>query len=344
MRPLLSAIVLLCAVPSASHADELFGSGQPPIFRRQEMDRRFERTKLAKALQKAPGDPACQQVVGALFTALAEIAPTLHKRDENFTIDPHLLNALQHQLNTPVFPGPAYLSAMVRQVLIAGKMPRSWLTAATSVNAAYQVIDLAKLRYLAEGVRPIDSFLFTFPTLKERHALEVGRATTSAQGTAHLAFRDRYLDRDVTWRELVLLDVGPENELRGRKAGRGGDEGELMAKLEYRPLAAADAPMDLFAYRKKKKTPQAIVFARLSERQYLDLLSLPKGRRVMVRGRLWEMNRTVTELQLRDAVLFEDRDWSQGAVLANPAAIGACGFAINELTGSAPSQPGGFRR
>jgi hypothetical protein len=54
------------------------------------------------------------------------------------------------------------------------------------------------------------------------------------------------------------------------------------------------------------------------------------------------MNRDVTEVEVRDAVLFEDRDW-YGAVLADPNVIATCPAAINELTGIAPTQPGGFK-
>ena len=45
---------------------------------------------------------------------------------------------------------------------------------------------------------------------------------------------------------------------------------------------------------------------------------------------------------MRDALLFQDRDWSQNAALADPNAVAACPVAFNELTGMAPIQPGGF--
>ena len=33
------------------------------------------------------------------------------------------------------------------------------------------------------------------------------------------------------------------------------------------------------------------------------------------------MDKDITHLELRDAVVFEDRDWSKGAMLADPAAV-----------------------
>jgi hypothetical protein len=84
------------------------------------------------------------------------------------------------------------------------------------------------------------------------------------------------------------------------------------------------------------------VTARLQDKQYLDLSRVPKGSRMLVRGRLWDFKKAVTEVELRDVLLFQDRDWAQGALLANPEVISACPFAVNELTGAAPSQPGGF--
>ena len=69
---------------------------------------------------------------------------------------------------------------------------------------------------------------------------------------------------------------------------------------------------------------------------------MPKGKRVMVRGRLWDVNKDLTQFQVRDAMIFEDRDWALGAMLADPNVISQCPAAVNELTGVAPDQPGGF--
>ena len=76
---------------------------------------------------------------------------------------------------------------------------------------------------------------------------------------------------------------------------------------------------------------------------FLNLERLPRGRRLIVKGNLWEMNQTITEVEVRGALLLEDRDFSQGVALGNPDVIAECSLAVNELTGVAPVQPGGFR-
>ena len=68
-----------------------------------------------------------------------------------------------------------------------------------------------------------------------------------------------------------------------------------------------------------------------------------RGMNGPVKGRFWEMTRDMSEVEVRDVILFEDRDWSRGVILGNPDAIADCPMAINELTGIAPVQPGGFK-
>jgi hypothetical protein len=283
-------------------------------------------------------------VVGGLFTVLAEVAPTLHKRDADFTVDNGLLQALATQLSSPRFPGPAYLTAMVRRVQIEKRLPQEWLDTAARVNARVQIIDTAKLRFLADGVQPIDSFAFTLAALRQAHDIEVQRATKVAT-TNEVEFKDRYLDREVAWNGLMLMDVGPEK--KGKKKSY--DDGTIVARMELIPPKDDGNPFhfQIDAERMLKGPPKKVIIrvnARLADKQYIDLYKLPKKTRVMVRGRLWGMNKNVTEMELRDAVLFIDRDWSEGAVLADPNAVAQCPAAINELTGTASGamQPGGF--
>jgi hypothetical protein len=47
-------------------------------------------------------------------------------------------------------------------------------------------------------------------------------------------------------------------------------------------------------------------------------------------------------VELRDALLFQDRDWTQGNTLVDPAAVARCPLAVNDLMGMAPFQPGAF--
>mgnify|MGYP000399682798 CR=1 FL=1 len=100
--------------------------------------------------------------------------------------------------------------------------------------------------------------------------------------------------------------------------------------------------IDFYGDASKKPPPPVKIIAKLAPKQFSDLEKAARGQRMMVRGQFWEMNRDVTEVEVRDAVLFEDRDW-YGAMLADPNVIAACPAAINELTGVGPAQPGGFK-
>jgi hypothetical protein len=347
MRFLLLSLLLSTA--ALAQADLLFGSGKPPVFKEEELDRRFLKSKVNRALTQGTADPRCAQLLGGLLTVLGEVAPMLHKRDENFYLDPALVQALNTQLTTPRFPGNAYLAAMVRRVLIDRQMPRAWLENAPAFNPRLTV-DMGKLRYLADGIQPVDSFLFTLPVLKDRYEQEVIRATSAVADTAETAFRDTYLDRDVAWGGLALVDAGAERRALPRK-GRGklkapepaAEPAGLVAHLEWRPVSVEPVnPLlrNVPGYVKKPPPPIRIT-ARLAEQQYIDLAKVPRGTRVTVRGRLWNLAKAGNELELRDALLFEDRDWSQSA-LVDPSAVAGCPFATNELNGLAPRQPGGF--
>jgi hypothetical protein len=335
---LLLCLVLLSFAPSAfAQPEVIFGSGKKPIFKEQEPDRRFLKSKLNKMLYQGPPEGPCLQVAGAMLTALGEVAPYLHKRDENFQLDPAFMAAFNQQLNNAQFPGTMYLVEMVRRVWIDGRLPREWLDTAERINPAVRIIDVNKLRFLAEGLKPIDSSYFTLALLKQRYELEVLRATSAARDTAYLAFRDSYLDREVTWGNFQLLDVGPRKTGRGKHAS---SDDSVVATLELIEQSAADSELQIFMPKVKTKTTRVI--AELADHQFMDLYKIPKGKRVLVRGRLWEFNKDLTQLELRDALIFEDRDWSMGALLADPATYLQCPAAINELTGTAPQQPGGF--
>ncbi len=341
--PLLLSILLLASGTVHAQADALFGSGKPPVFVEHDYDRRFNTSRVARGLSLGTEDAHCVHLLGGLFTVLAETAPTLHRRDENFYLDPVLIQALNTQLSTPQFPGSAYLASMVRRVLIDGKLPPEWLEVARELNQKVRIIDLAKLQLLADGVKPIDSFYFSFPTLRERYDLEVKRANSVAKDTAVLAFRDAYLDREVAWGGLTLVDIAPAPKKKRKKGEKGDDEEHvLIAKLHYIQPAPADQSLMPAILGGRKKEKPVLFEARLAPQQYVDLDRIPKGKRLLVRARFWEMNDALTKIDLRNAVLFEDRDWSKGVLLADPVAVAQCHMAVNDLAGIAPIQPGGF--
>lgn len=337
LRPHL--LILLC-LPGLAFAQQqpptaaaIFGDGKPVQYRAQDMDRRFDRSLFGRALTRGTADPACAQVVTGMFALLANAAPSLHRRDENFTVDPGMVRALTTQLTTPRFPAPAYLAAMVRHVMLEKKLPAEWLKNAQKLDPTGQTIDLARLKFLADGVVPIDSMYFTFPILLQRYEIEVTRANSAAAPTALRDFRETYLDHDVTWGGMTVLDIRPDKSDDG--------EGGMVAKLEIKPVDPnAGQAWTQFVHHGKKPKPWHFT-VHLRPNQYVTLADIPKGTRVVARGRLYEFNSNLTEFELRDGLLFLDHSGAPVS-LATPAVVAQCPVAMDELHGVAPSQPGGF--
>lgn len=353
-RLTLLAVSVSLATPVA-HAEpnELFGTGKPPVFKEELLDRRFNRSAMGKLLDTgstllAQGklELGCVQVMGALFTALAEVAPTLHKRDETFVLDPTLQDALSTQASTPIFPALGYLAMMVRKVHLEKRLPDAWYETAVALNAKVKIIDLAKLKLLTDGVSYVDSTAFTIPVLKDRYLREVKAANSAVQTDVAGAFRDTYLDRDVAWGGAVLIDIGPNAPppAKGKKRPKltSTQKAELIAVLEWQPPDPRNTQLDLMAKHVEKPAPVRIL-AKLAPRQFIDLEKVARGSRVLVRGRFWEMTQDLAEVEVRDALLFFDRDFSAGVLLASPQEVVNCPAAINELTGVNPQQTGGFQ-
>jgi hypothetical protein len=342
MRPALLALVLgLVSLPATA---QLFNPGAPPVFKEEELDRRFKKSKVHQVLMNGTQDRNCTQLIGGMLALLGETGLYLHKRDENFYLDPMLVQALNGQMSNQRFPGSAYFVSMVRRVLIDRKLSQDWLDTAVVMQPDVPVIDLSKLRFLAEGVRPVDSFLLTLPLLRERYEVEVVRANTTAAGTAEAVFRDTYIDREVIFAGLEFIDVGLEKKKKTKKKRGEPEDTEppaLIARLAWYPPDPNAGALKIFASQIEK--PKGVIInARLSDKQYINLDQVPKGTRMLVRGRFWEYKKGITEVEIRDALLFADYNWSQGALLVDPNATAACPVAFNELSGTAPTQPGGF--
>jgi hypothetical protein len=351
----LALLILVAAEPALAQKDKFFGNGKPLVFREEGRDRQFAKTKFAKALAEGTDDPNCVQLLGGMLTALAEIAPVLHARDTNFTLDPSLLNAVQLQLgtasgvaqigydmvNTPRWPALDYLQAMVRRVLIDKRLPDEWLATAEALNSTVEIIDVGKLKMINEQVKLVDSSYFTLPSLRDRYEIEVLRANSAVTTDVNAAFRDAYLDREVAWGNITLLDTGVKAQKHLQKGKRPAGMEQLGAVLMWVP---PDPHAGELQYTTKPKPPPPVtLYVHLLPRQFIDLEKVPRGKRMLVKGRFWEMNQAVTEVEIKDALLFEDRDFSAGVVLADPAAVVRCPLAVNDLTGVAPLQPGGFK-
>jgi hypothetical protein len=349
MVRLLSALVLLPAIAFGQTADgptaaEVFGSGKPVQFHSSELDHRFGRTQIAHALDGGTQDPACGQLIAALLAMVANAAPTLHNRDENFTVDPPFVRALQTQLSIRGFPANVYLGAMVRRVMLDRKLPDNWLATAKALDPTGQHIDLARLKFLSDGVRPIDSMYFTFQYLLQRYDVEVKRANSAAAETAMRNFRETYLDHEVAWSGLTLVDITDASHEKKRKHTKDEEDDDapqgMVAKLEIRPADPnANQPYAYFFKHKKAVSWQFTVH--LKPEQYLDVSRLPKGATLMVRGRLYDFNGNLTSFELRDGLLFEDHSGKE-ELLADPNSVARCSMAVDEINGIAPRQPGGF--
>lgn len=343
MRRLLSVLLLVSALPASAQKEEIFGTGKPPNFREEAMDRRFAKSKVAKLLVSGTEDKGCVQLLGGLFVALGELSPMLHKRDENFTLAPELQEALNTQLSTPRFPATAYLVSMVRKVMIDKRLPDEWLETAKNLNKQVKIIDLAKLKLLNEQLLLADSAYFSIPMLRQRYQVEALQANSAVTTDVVAAFRDTYLDRDVSWGGATLIDIGI-NQPKGskkKKKYRDAEAEELVAVLQWVPPDPRLQQVDYFAKAPVKVDPVTI-WVRLQSKQYSDIEKFHRGQRVLVKGRFWEMSKNALELEVRDGLIFDDKDWSQGVILGRPEDVATCPAAVNELTGLAPHQPGGF--
>jgi hypothetical protein len=342
-RVSISVLTLVSLLASAQSKEDVFGKGKPPNFREEAMDRKFAKSKFAKMLKEGTQEPGCVQMLGGLFVALAEMGAQAHKRDENFTLDPVLVDAVNFQLSTPRFPAMAYLISMIRRVMIDKRLPDEWLETAKNLNSIVKIIDLPKLKMLNEQVNMADSAGFTIPLLKDRYYVEALGANSAVTTDVMATFRDTWLDRDVVWSSAQLVDIGVNQPNKKKKKKYAGAEAEeLVAVLAWYPPDPRKGQIDLLAKAPVKIQP-IIIYARLASKQYADIEKFFRGQRVMLKGRFWEMNKTVSELEVRDVILFNENDWSQGVVLGDPNAISTCSVAMNELTGTAPAQPGGFK-
>lgn len=334
MRRVLFCILAVGLLPLAPayaagqlNAQMIFNGGQKVQYRVREQDRRFDRSDIAKALDTGTDDPACAQVLTGLLAALANAGPLLQSRDARFILDPNpiMVAALQRQLMSRRFPGNAYLAAMVRRVMIDGKLPDKWFATAKKLDPRGEIIDLSRLKFLAQGFTPIDSIYFSFPVLLQRYQAEVKSATTAASGTAMQRFRDTYLDHTVAWGGLTVVDIRPE-EHHGHDS-----EGGMVARLELRPAPKHQTTVAI-PFLRRKRGPKPYHFTvHLQPYQLVTLSDLGKGQKVLVRGRLFDFNSRMTHFVIRDALLFPEP--SPPIRLADPRAVAKCSIATDELNG-----------
>ncbi|MGI5861843.1 MAG: hypothetical protein ACOX6T_07255 [Myxococcales bacterium] len=335
--PISVALAALLALPLAvrSESPDLFAK-KPHRWRTEDLDKRFLKTRIAKALQEPPADPACARVVASLLMAFSEAAPYFHKKDENF----FLFQTIIAPIATEDFPAEAYLRHMVRRAMLDKKAPEAWLKTAKVLRERHKApIDLARLAYAVDGPMLIDSVYFSLAVFLERYQAEVALAPSLAQASAQQRFRDQYLDRDLTWGGLVLADIHKEDRPKKRK-GKAAldaeeDEGPSYIATLVVPVAA---PVSHPIFKAPKQEPIR-VRVKLMLQQYFDLTKAVVSSPYIVRGRLWDFKvgdgapgTPPLEFEIRDGLLFEDRDWSRYAGFAQPGDAEACALCINDLS------------
>lgn len=320
---------LLLAAPARAEAPDLFAA-KPYVFREGPKDRRFPKTLLAKALAKAPENAACARVAAAYLMGLAEAAPFFHKKDERLMLFPGLVASLE----SPRFPAGDFLVHLLRRVAIDGKAPESYLTTARQLRDRFKApIDLARLAYAVDGVQPVDSVELTLGVLLKRYEEEVHLAPTIARASALERFQDRYLDRDVVWSGLLLADI------RRGEPKRPGPKGEKAPSEMQATFLAPLAPKSQDPVFEGPKPEPVRIRARLALDQYLDLKATVRSAKYLVRGRLWSFQAGTGDpsapsfdLELREAILFEDHDWSHYAGFASAEDAAACEACRSDLS------------
>ena len=225
-------------------------------------------------------------------------------------------------------------------MLIDKRLPDEWLDTAKLINPKVKIIDLARLKQLNDGVQLVDSAYFTIPLLKQRYYIEVVGANSAVTTDVARSFHDTYVDRQIAWGGVILLDAGL-NTPKGKKP-TATELADIVAILEYVPPDPRKTSLDLTGKRYEPVPPVRIV-AHLQPKQYFDLEKAFKGQRLMVKGEFHEMDTSMTTVEITNAMLFDDRDWGAGVVLGSPRDIAQCPAAFNELTGLNPNQPGGFK-
>lgn len=327
----LLASPLLFAAQARGEAPDLFAA-KPYVFREAEKDRRFSKTLLAKALSQPPANAACARVAASYLMALAEAAPYFHKKDDRLM----LFSVMVAPLESPRFPAGDYLVHLLRRVALDGKAPESYLATARHLKERYKApIDLARLAYAVDGLQPVDSVELTWGELLKRYQEEVHLAPTIARPSALERFQDRYLDRDVVWGGMLLADIRKQPRKATSPAGRG----EKAQADVQATLLAPPAPKSKDPFSEETKPEPIRVRARLAVDQYLDLKATVRSAKYLVRGRLWAFQASTGEpgfpsldIELRDAILFEDHDWSHYGGFASAEDGAACEACRNDLS------------
>ena len=347
MRPLaftLALAVLGAAAPARAEQDDEYFTKKPYVWKEDDRDKRLLNTKLMKSMETGFKNPGCARVAASLLAAFAEATPYFHKKDNRFAI----FKVFTDPITTDKFPADDYLVHMLHRAMIDGKAPEAWLTAAKALKSKYKApIDLARLAYAVDGPTLIDSIDFGFVVFLQKYQAEVLLAPTVAQASALERFQDRYLDRDFAWSGLILADIHkevpppkPKPKLKKGQKPPPVDEDDEDAKPKYYAtlLVPQNAPVSHPIFQTRAPEPMRII-ARLLPEQYIDLKKVVVTEKFLVRGRFYgfrigsgKKDEPPVIVEVRDALLFEDHDWTNYAGFADANDVAACDIAINDLS------------
>jgi hypothetical protein len=322
---------------------EIFGDGHVPLYKEEEIDRRFLKTGIHAALEQLPKEASCQRIVATLLVAYSDAMAYLHRRDQSFYVDPALLQTLDRTVSSDQFPARAYLASMIRRTLIDKKVPAAWIRTGEILKKSLQApIETQRMQLQGQGISPIDSFFYTEDALLNRYGREVKRATSVDVSTAEERFRDKYMNRDVAWGGLVLHDIARQLPAAAPAPAK------KHGKHAVAPAPAADAgPEPLWAILGFPvgpplptvpgipgggQVPELEIKVRLADDPLIDTTQLARGQRVLVKGHLWDIAPNMAWVEVHDAYLFPDPDWSTWPGLALAGDVRACPIAINDLS------------
>ncbi|MBI5548941.1 MAG: hypothetical protein HY901_34090 [Deltaproteobacteria bacterium] len=336
---LAASALLLSSTPARAQDDEAFAK-KPFVWRLDEKDQRLPNTKLMKAMDTGFKNVHCARVAASLLAAFAEAAPFFHKKDNRFA----LFKVFTDPITTEKFPADDYLIHMLHRAMHEGKAPEAWLKAAKELKAKHKApIDLARLAFAVDGPTLIDSIDFALPVFLQRFQTEVLLAPTVAQASALDRFSDRYLDRDLAWGGLILADIfkeEPPKPKKGEKPAPPPDEDDEDAGPHHYAtmLVPQVTPAQHPLFQTAVPEPMRVV-VRLAKEQYIDVKKVVLARTYLVHGRFYgfkagtgQKDEPPMVIDIRDGLLFEERDWSNYGGFADANDVAACELAINDLS------------
>jgi hypothetical protein len=175
-------------------------------------------------------------------------------------------------------------------------------------------VEVERMQLFSTAVEPIESFLFSVPALLDRYGREVKLATSVAVEAADDHFRDKYMDRDITWGGLILHDIAqeappePAKKTKGKKKAEPPPEAEPLHTWAVVGFPVGRPSQPIPGVPGSGEVPMLRINARLKDEQLHDLKKFARGQRVLIKGHLWDIGPNMAWIEVRDAMIFPDVD------------------------------------